>query len=396
MTHVVDTDRLVDEGILTPDQGAEIARRSRETMMALAINTILCAGTIAATFGLIFWLADALAVSVAGGIFLLVGFWVLLAGSDLNRMLGNAAALVGAGMLIGGAGLELVDKFPDVAESVMLIAGAGIAIGAWFVFEKGLPKLGFAAGAILLMGVALHLSGAQIAFENAVGWIKATAFGYASVVIALAGIATHVRAVTALAILPFAQILETGTGYFHAAYVFYSTEPTLTILQMAILVGFCLWTARRVSAHMGTHLDILAIMAVIVGNLAFWVGSLWGDTLFLSFADGPIREQGMDWSEFQKLREAYEAQFVHLSEHVFTVVWALILATGAFWAAHANKRGVFNAVMTFAGIHAYTQMFESYDDEPLAWAIGGLAAIPLAWGLWRFNQYLTNRQAFAT
>ena len=48
--------------------------------------------------------------------------------------------------------------------------------------------------------------------------------------------------------------------------------------------------------------------------------------------------------------------------------------------------------MTFGGIHAYTQMFESFGDEPLAWALGGLAAIPLAWGLWRLNQHLAERQ----
>jgi len=41
--------------------------------------------------------------------------------------------------------------------------------------------------------------------------------------------------------------------------------------------------------------------------------------------------------------------------------------------------------MTFAGIHAYTQVFESFYDEPLAYVVGGLAAIPLAFGLWRLN-----------
>lgn len=41
--------------------------------------------------------------------------------------------------------------------------------------------------------------------------------------------------------------------------------------------------------------------------------------------------------------------------------------------------------MIFAGIRAYTQMFESFSDEPLAYVIGGLAAIPLAFGLWRLN-----------
>ncbi len=397
MPHVVDTEQLLDEGILSPDQAAEIARRSRDTMVSVAVNAVLLVGTIAATLGLIFWLADALAVAVAGGFFLAMGIWVLLASSDLYRMLGNAAALVGAGMLIAGAGIELADKFGDIAEPVMLIAGALIAAVSWYVFEKGAPRLGFVAGAVLLMGVGLHLSGLLMAFQYVDGWTKAAAFGYSAIVIALAGTLTNVRTVTVFAIFPFAQMLETGTSYFHAAYVFYSPEPTLTILQMAALIGICLWGATRMNAHVGRHLGVLAIMAAVVANLAFLVGSLFGDVVGASLFEGPVFDSDVYGAEngralFNAEREAFEARFVEISEHVFTVIWAVLLAMGAFWAAHANKRGLFNAAMTFGGIHAYTQMLESYGDEPLAWAIGGLAAIPMAWGLWRWNQHLTNRQ----
>ncbi|MFT7059052.1 MAG: hypothetical protein ACJASV_001559, partial [Pseudorhodobacter sp.] len=33
----------------------------------------------------------------------------------------------------------------------------------------------------------------------------------------------------------------------------------------------------------------------------------------------------------------------------------------------------------------YTQAFEIFGDDPLAYVIGGLVAVPLAWGLWRLN-----------
>ena len=257
--------------------------------------------------------------------------------------------------------------------------------------------LGFAAGAILLMGVALHLSGVGLAFETVTGWVKASVFGYSALLIAAAGLVVNVRAVTAFAIVPFAQMLDTGTAYFHAAYVFYSPEATLTILQMAALIGVCVLVAMRYGDRIGRHAGILAIMAAIVGNLAFLVGSLWGDFVGMSFFQGPVFDYSEQWTEerqeaFQAEREAFEAQFFHISEHVFTAVWAVILGLGAYWAAQTNRRGLFNAAMTFAGIHAYTQMFESFGDEPLAWALGGLAAIPLAWGLWRLNQRLAERQ----
>ena len=260
MPHVVDTDRLLADEIINQAQADEIARRSRETMVALAVNAILCVGIIAATFGLIFWLADAMAVAFAGAIFLALGAWVLQEGSDLYRMLGNAAALVGAGMLIGGAGIELADKFEDIADIAMLISGAVIAVGAGAVFLKGQAKLGFAAGAILLMGLALHLSGLGIAAEAVTGWAKAAVFGYSALLIAGAGLLVNVRAVTALAIVPFAQMLDTGTAYFHAAYVFYSPEATLTILQMAALIGVlcpggdALWRPDRAARRdIGDH-----------------------------------------------------------------------------------------------------------------------------------------------
>ncbi|MFO8127241.1 hypothetical protein [Yoonia sp.] len=41
--------------------------------------------------------------------------------------------------------------------------------------------------------------------------------------------------------------------------------------------------------------------------------------------------------------------------------------------------------MIFAGIRAYTQMSESFSGGPRAYVIGGPAAIPLAFGLWRLN-----------
>ncbi len=392
MPHVVDTERLIADGILDQSQAAEIARRSRETMVALAVNAVLCIGIIAATFGLIFWLADALAVAVAGAVFLVAGLWVLMNGSELYRMLGNAASLIGAGMLIAGAGIELVDKYRDSAEPVMIVAGAAIAAASWWVFTRGAPKLGFASGSILLMGGALHLTGVGIAFEETIGLTRAAVLGYGALLIAGAGILVNVRAVTALAIVPFAQMLDTGTGYYHAAYVFYSPETTLTILQMAALIGLCVFAARQVGERYGRHAGILAIMAAVVGNLAFLVGTLWGDYVGISFYEAPAWNADLTWEERRAEREAFQAQFFHISEHVYTVIWAILLAVGAYWAAHVNNRGLFNAAMTFGGIHAYTQMFESYGDEPLAWAIGGLAAIPLAWGMWRLNQHLAGRQ----
>ena len=106
MHTIADTNMLVEEGVITRSAARIIEVRARNTMVALAINTLLCAGILAATFGLIFWLADAAAVAVTGVLMLAGGLLVLARGKDLYAMFGNAATLIGAGMLLGGNFLD--------------------------------------------------------------------------------------------------------------------------------------------------------------------------------------------------------------------------------------------------------------------------------------------------
>ena len=388
MPHVVQTEALIAEGLLTEAQGAEIARRSRETMLALVVNMVLCGGIIAASLGFVFWIADALGVALLGLGFLAAGLVTLARAGALYRMLGHAATLIGGGMLIAGAGIEIVDKAHDIAHWALLGLGGLIAAVAAAAFTRGPNTLRFSTGALGLMGVAMHLTGLLLFIQTMNGGlITPMASLYATALIAGAGLFTNVRTVTALAIIPFAQALETGTAYWHAAYVFYSPEPTLTILQMAALIGACIWTSRTYPDRIGRHAGILAIMAATVGSLAFLVGTLWGDHVGISFFrdSAPVYADFADYEAYQHARDLYERGFFHISENTYSIAFALVLIAGAWIAAAGNRRGLFNASVTFLGIHAYTQMFESFSDEPMVYALGGLAAIPLAWGLWRLN-----------
>jgi hypothetical protein len=393
MPHVVNTEVLVAEGVLNTAQAQEIIRRSRETMLALVVNIVLTAGIIAASLGLVFWIANAAGVAALGLFFLIVGAVILARDNELYRMLGSAAALVGAGMLFAGGGIELVDKYPDIAGLTLLLAGmatVGVFLAAFF---SGPQTLRFVTGSIALMGLTLHLVGVGIQFNvvSITNWVQSIHFLYAALAIAAIGTALNVRVVTAAAIVPFSQALDTGTGYFHAAYFFYSPEPTLTILQMATLIGVAVWVTARVSDRIGRHAGILAIMAMVVGSLSFLVGSLWGDNVGLSF----FRDSAPKFSDFNGDWQAHNAayavwrdQFFEISEHIFSAVWAILLLAGAWFAATGAKRGLFNAAVTFGAIHAYTQTFETFSDEPIVYALAGLAAIPLAWGMWRLNQQM--------
>ena len=395
MPYVANTEKLTADGVITEPQAREIERRSRDLMVQLAINSFLCAGIIAATFGLIFWLADPLWVSVSGGLGLILGLFILAQGSENLKMFGNAAALIGAGLLIGGAGIELVDKYEDIAGPTMFAGGALLTLISAWRMKTGALTARFVTGSILLMGLALHLTGLFFWLNEAgvTGLSVSVAWGYAALAIAAAGVFTDVRLVTALAIAPFAQLLDTGTAYFHAAYVFYSPEPTLSIIQMVLLIIACLWVFKTQSDRYGRHAMILAILAFVVANLCALVGSLWGDWIGDELWQNAWRkENGWDWEAMRDARDVWQASAIYISEHVFTAVWALALIATIAWAAFANHRGLFNTAMTFAGLHAYTQLFESFGDEPWAWAIGGLAAIPAAWGLWKLDQWITTRR----
>jgi hypothetical protein len=396
MHTIADTKALVAEGVIPAHAARLIEARARETMVRLAVNGLLIFGILAATGGLILWLADAASVATVGGLALGLGVGVIWQGSALCRMFGHAAALIGAGMLIGGAALELADKYPEAAGWIGLLLGGAIALGCGWARRHGPDRTHVVAGAVLLMGVALHLWGLGHVLEDAAlaGAPMVLFWLYAAAAIAAAGWFIDVRLVTALAIVPFAQALDTGTFYFHAAYVFYSPEATLSILQMGLLVGLGLWLAARLPERTGRHALTLVMLGFVVANLCALVGSLWGDVVGETIW-GPRR-----WSyaytgheTYWAARDAFRETAFVIPAPAYAIGWAVALAALIGWAAHRNRRGLFNAAMTFAAIHAYTQLFESFGNEPLAWVIGGLVAIPLAWAMWRLNGWFLARRA---
>ena len=77
MYYVAETESLIADGVITETQADEIKSRARGAMVALFVNTLLIAGILAATLGLVFLLASAVSVAVCGGLFLLAGLLIL-------------------------------------------------------------------------------------------------------------------------------------------------------------------------------------------------------------------------------------------------------------------------------------------------------------------------------
>ncbi len=385
MYYPADTATLVAQGILTPTQADIIKARARQAMVALSMNTLLIFGIIAAALGLVFWLADAAAVALTGTVALVAGLLVLTRGAAAYRIFGNASALIGAGMLTCGAAIKLAEITPSLASPGMLAIGAVLSAAALWMLARGPARLGFSSASILVMGATLTVVGIYFGVRQYA--MTGTSLALAHLLVCTIAVAVgwrlDLRVVTALAIVPFAQMIDTGTFYAHALYAFYSPEPTISILQMAALIAACIWLMRNGSARTQRQAGILAIMAFVVANLCALVGSLWGDVVGLTLW-GPVRAD-MDYDVFIQLRSAFEGDALTIAPGVYALIWAACLAGMAVWAALANRRGLFKTAVTFGAIHAYTRMFESFDNAPLTIALCGLTAIPLAWGLWRLN-----------
>lgn len=331
-----------------------------------------------------------------------MGIAILLRAGPLYRLLGNAAGLIGGGMLIGGATLKLLEKAtPEAAALCLLIVRAGTMAGALVMVRKT-PSARFLLGAVTLMGAVMHLVGlytGMTLYPSGFG-LPSAAHLYATLLLLALGFPLDLRFVSALAIAPFAQMLDTSTSYFHAAYVFSSPEPSLRIPQMGLAMIAALWLVQHRQERIGRHAGIFAIMAFMIKNLCFLVGSLWGDVPGQSYITAPLWEDFADdtardaaFMVYYAAIEAWQTTAFDISADAFSIIWALALLAMAACAAHRGRRGLFNATLTFGAIHAYTQMFEGFGDEPLAFVIDGLAAVPLAWRMWRINERFGARHA---
>ena len=397
--HVLaNTNQLVADGVLSADQARTLEARAREAMVLLAVNVLLCSGIVAAAGGTIFWLHDALLVALTGGVLAVLGALILTGLHETWRIFGLAAALIGTGLLIGGGTVKLLADFNEMAGAVLTPGGLVIAGLAGMAHLSQSARLRFVTGAVFLLGMAVHLFGLTLLGQqhDFFGLPMPLFHLYFTAALIGAGWFSNLRFVTALAIVPFAQLLDTGTFYGHAMYAFYSPESTLTILTLVVLIGAALFVARRTDERTARHAGILAVMAFIVANLCALVGSLWGDVVGETVW-GPgnyWRDANFaDYDAWWAAREAFEATALTISDGVYSLIWAAALAVLIVWAAQTNRRGLFNAGLTFAGIHGYTQVLENAGGEPMVFALCGFAAIPLAWGAWRLNKWLAQRDA---
>jgi hypothetical protein len=312
MKITLDISRLVEEGKVTPEEAQRlIALASRETG-SLAINILIGFGVVAIAAGAVALVPTPLTAVTLGLALTAAGFAVLVSRVKQWDVLGQICLVIGALMFCGG-----VIAFGEGSLAAMLIVTA---------------------------------------------------------VLALIAAAARSSLLTVLAVLAASACLGAKAGYAHAMYSLAIFEPTLTIVLFSALAFAAYQASKRLPADYERIALAAARTAILLVNFGFWIGSLWGDPLFLL-----SRMAG-------KARAAPRLEDVVIPHTVFSIAWAVVLIAAALWAMRINRRWLVNVAAIFGAIHFYTQWFETLGATPVSVLLGGLMMLAIALALWAFNR----------
>ena len=270
---------------------------------------------------------------------ILLGFGVIAVSASAVALVPSAVTGIVLGAVVLAAGLTL---YAAQTAQWELFAHICVLVGA----------IGLAAGIVIE--------------TEAAGW----AFLAVTIGFALTGILARSGLLVVLAVLALSAWIGARTAYMHATYFVGVQEPTLTIVAFGILALVC----YLVSKTLPSAFERLALQAartsLLLVNLGFWIGSLWGDE-----------------SEWLGVR---------LHDGVFVLLWAVGLVAVGVWGARENRRWVVNCAAVFGAIHFYTQWFEQLGANPLTVLLAGILALAFAIGIWRFNRTLFDSSRHRT
>lgn len=261
-------------------------------------------------------------------------------GSNILLSFGLVAVALGAGALMPTPQTAIVIGAMFFATGLSLIVGR---VARWQLFSQMCVTL----GTLAIVGGVMVLTGNSIEVNLLI------ALG-----LAVAAALARSGLLAALAILQLTAALGSGTAYWHATYAVWVERPALTIAVLsAVTLGLYL-VSLRLPAGLERVALIGARTCILMVNLAFLVGSLFGDRL-------------LGWPDT-----------------AFTLVWAIALLAIGIWGAWVNRRWVVNAAAVFGALHFYTQWFELLGASALSLLGGGVLLILFGLALRWLNERL--------
>lgn len=306
MKITLDVDRLFREGLLSEDERRRLIELSGRETGSLAL----------------------------GG---LIGFGVIAVSSGLALLFPSAVTVISLGLAMLGVGV-----------------GVGVG-GAKTRTNKAISSIMLAVGAMTFSGGVLNIYG----FDPAV---------YIGLAILFAIVAICANSGILMAISPLYVFIALGSwfGYGFAVYSLGVSYPLTSIILFSTM-AFCAWWFREGLGDEGQRLAVVfARTCLLLVNLAFWMGSLWGG--------------GDDNS-------------ISISPMMFGLMWALALISTGLWAAGNNLRWTVNLCITFGAIHFYTQFFTFLVASPLTLVFSGCLALVIAVVIVKVNKSMDENDS---
>lgn len=292
MKVTLDLTDLVARGELSQTEADRLAKLGARDTGALGVNILLGFGTVAVALGAGFLLPTPQTAIFVGAVLFLIGLGLTLARQTRWALFSQICTVVGALGIVGGT-MVLTAETP-YAIYVNFALAAGLAVAA---------------------------------------------------VVAISGL------LAALSVLQLGVALGSGTAYAEAMYVLWVQQPSISIIVLSAVTLALFFLSGQLDAAYERLCIIGARTAILMINLAFLVGSLFGD------------------------------QTAKIPAPAFSIVWAILLVGVGIWGVYVNRRWVVNAAAIFAGLHFYTQWFEYLGATPVSVLGGGVLLIAFGLGL---------------
>jgi iron complex transport system permease protein len=271
------------------------------------------------------------------------------AAADTGALGANILYALGATAVACGIAAFLPTLETLVTLGVVLF-GAGL-----FIRMQGMARLQLFAQIILVIGALSLCTGLGGLYgDNPLVRVGLTLGLAAAAVLARSGL------LAALAVIAFAVTITFDPEMWPPNHF---VAVVIAALSALVLVLYL------VSLRLPGEYERLAIIAmrvaIVMVNVAFFVGSLFGDDR------------------------------LGLSSMAFSVAWALALLAFGGWAVFANRRWVVNSVAVFGAIHFFTQWFMVLGAQPISIVGGGILLIGFGLALARFNNWVGRRPTLA-
>jgi hypothetical protein len=218
MKIVIDVDRLLAEGRITGEEYVRLKALSVEETGSLGFN-------------------------------ILIGFGVIATAGGAAALLPSGPTAIVVGLALSAAGLCLsanhVKEWGLLGSLLILVGSLTAAGGILYLTDGGFP--GFLIVTILCVVAAWRAKSGLLA---------------------------------AMAVLSLAATVGAMTAYGHATYMLTIRQPTVMVCLFSVL-GLFSYRWSKVLPSDDQRLAIMVARAsLFVVNLGFWVGSLWGDSLW--------------------------------------------------------------------------------------------------------------------